>query len=80
MDRAPNLHMNSSSSDFSETSDFEDFPSGKVQNDPLSKDDTLTNLIHLQTANGSFKFGQILQELVGMKLVKMVGKQGGPGR
>jgi hypothetical protein len=66
MDGAPNLHLNSSSSDFSETSDFEDLPSRKVQKDSLSKEDALTKLIHLQTANGSFKFGQILQELIGM--------------
>jgi len=32
----------------------------------ISKDGDLTKLIHLQMANGSFKFGQALQDLVGM--------------
>jgi len=36
------------------------------ENDPSSNEDTLTKLIHLQTANGSFKFGQALQSLIGM--------------
>ena len=33
---------------------------------PVSKDDDLTKLIHLQMANGSFKFGQVFQDLIGM--------------
>ena len=31
-----------------------------------SKDESLTNLIHLQLADGSFKFGKILENLIGM--------------
>jgi len=32
----------------------------------MSKNDSLTNLIHLQLANGCFKFGQALENLIGM--------------
>ena len=36
------------------------------QQKEASKDESLTNLIHLQLADGSFKFGKILENLTGM--------------
>ena len=39
-----------------------------------SKNESLTNLIHLQLANGSFKFGQALENLIGMSEQELMEK------
>ena len=42
------------------------FKTQNHQKAPLNKKDTLTELINLQTANGSFKYGKAIQDLIGM--------------
>merc|ERR1712210_80108 len=39
-----------------------------------SKNESLTNLIHFQLANGSFKFGQALENLIGMSEQELMEK------
>ena len=43
-----------------------DGKSTSLQQKEARKDESLTNLIHLQLADGSFKFGKILENLTGM--------------
>ena len=51
-----------------------DEKSTSLQQKKTSKDESLTNLIHLQLADGSFKFGQALENLIGMTEQELVEK------
>merc|ERR1711956_59441 len=51
-----------------------DRKSNSLPQKETSQDENLTNLIHLQLADGSFKFGQALENLIGMTQQELMEK------